>query len=245
MQLSLAESVLFTPKRSTRAGDSSLEYPVVEVVMIVMVVFVSGKASFQGCWLSISQLRSGSSLSRSETPLIGWEQGMAENYGPAHIGECAKAPAGETHSTCYSLGTCDCGGKERRKRGRSEKEAQEEEEEEEEEEESGWDRANVTDKPNFPPLNSARCHASLQKSQPGLISPDHLQLAFIPRSCSSSPSVCLFTYPKPGRGAKGARGLKSESAGAATGHGELELVRGMRRLVLLAICPSITLDRAP
>lgn len=27
----------------------------------------------------------------------------------------AKAPAGETHSTVYSLRTCDCGGKERRK----------------------------------------------------------------------------------------------------------------------------------
>lgn len=42
----------------------------------------------------------------------------------------AKAPAGETHSTLYSLGTCDCGGKKRRKgggrrnRGRSEKKAQ-------------------------------------------------------------------------------------------------------------------------
>lgn len=42
----------------------------------------------------------------------------------------ANAPAGETHSTLYSLGTCDCGGKERRKgggrrnRGRSEKKAQ-------------------------------------------------------------------------------------------------------------------------
>lgn len=42
----------------------------------------------------------------------------------------AKAPAGETHSTLYSLGTRDRGGKERRKggerrkRGRSEEEAQ-------------------------------------------------------------------------------------------------------------------------
>ena len=35
----------------------------------------------------------------------------------------AKAPAGETHSTLYSLRTCDCGGKEGR-RGRSEEEAQ-------------------------------------------------------------------------------------------------------------------------
>lgn len=30
----------------------------------------------------------------------------------------AKAPAGETHSTLYSLRTCDCGGKERRKEDR-------------------------------------------------------------------------------------------------------------------------------
>lgn len=41
----------------------------------------------------------------------------------------AKAPAGGTHSTLYSLRTCDCGGRERRKggereRGRGEKEAQ-------------------------------------------------------------------------------------------------------------------------
>lgn len=36
----------------------------------------------------------------------------------------AKAPAGETHSRLYSLGTRDCGGKERRKRGGSEEGAQ-------------------------------------------------------------------------------------------------------------------------